>query len=33
MRDWPTPDDRLKGAAALLSQLADLAKVAPATAE
>ena len=24
-RDWPTPDDRLKGAKALLTQLAKLA--------
>jgi hypothetical protein len=24
-RDWPTPDDRLKGAKALLGQLAKLA--------
>ena len=27
-RDWPTPDDRLAGARALLGQLAKLAKVA-----
>jgi transcription-repair coupling factor (superfamily II helicase) len=27
-RDWPTPDDRLKGAKALLSQLAGIAKAA-----
>jgi transcription-repair coupling factor (superfamily II helicase) len=27
-RDWPTPDDRLKGAKALLTQLARLAKTA-----
>lgn len=27
-RDWPTPDDRLKGAKALLSQLATIAKAA-----
>jgi len=27
-RDWPTPDDRLAGAKALLGQLAKLAKAA-----
>jgi transcription-repair coupling factor (superfamily II helicase) len=27
-RDWPTPDDRLKGAKALLGQLAKLAEAA-----
>ncbi len=31
MRDWPAPEDRLKGAAALLSQLALLADLAPVT--
>ncbi len=29
-RDWPTPDDRLKGAKALLGQLAKLAAAKPA---
>ena len=29
-RDWPTPDDRLKGAKALLGQLAKLATAKPA---
>ena len=28
MRDWPTPEARLKGAEALLNQLARLAKAA-----
>ena len=28
MRDWPTPEGRLKGAEALLNQLARLAKAA-----
>ena len=32
MRDWPTPEERLKGAAVLLSQLADLAGAVPVTA-
>ncbi len=30
MRDWPTPDDRLRGAATLLGELARLAKAVPA---
>ncbi len=30
MRDWPTPEDRLKGAAALLGQLALMAEAVPA---
>jgi len=29
-RDWPTPDDRLKGVKALLGQLAKLAGAGPA---
>jgi transcription-repair coupling factor (superfamily II helicase) len=32
MRDWPSAEQRLKGAAALLTQLARLAEAVPATA-